>query len=186
MGSAQYKKEDSRIINGYLGENGVPYKNKEDKNAYERDVYAHTPKTSERRAVLAAKMKAWRVANPDKDRANKKRCYAAHREENRAKAQAYYRANEVKLREYRKIHGRRNHVKHKFGLLWDEYESLKAQQGGRCLICKEEKKLGVDHDHSTGKVRGLLCSNCNSAIGMLNDNVELLKAAIAYLKSSKS
>lgn len=63
-------------------------------------------------------------------------------------------------------------------------------QDGKCAICKtaswdkEHKKfrrLVVDHDHKTGKVRGLLCANCNLVLGHAKDSVQLLAASIAYL-----
>lgn len=63
-------------------------------------------------------------------------------------------------------------------------------QDGRCAICREEetatargrvRSLAVDHDHETGAVRGLLCSRCNTALGLFRDNPALLLEAIAYL-----
>lgn len=62
------------------------------------------------------------------------------------------------------------------------------EQHGVCAICgKPETKpnakyLAVDHDHKTGEVRGLLCNNCNRALGLLQDNTEVLQNAINYLK----
>lgn len=44
--------------------------------------------------------------------------------------------------------------------------------------------LAIDHDHKTGKIRGLLCTRCNTAIGLLNDNIDFLRRAIMYLNSS--
>lgn len=71
-----------------------------------------------------------------------------------------------------------------------EYHKLLKEQNGVCAICKKSeiakhkgtiKNLAVDHRHSDGKVRGLLCGNCNRAIGMLKDDPELLLAAANYL-----
>ena len=71
----------------------------------------------------------------------------------------------------------------------EEYDALSLQQGGRCLICgksqTKNKLLHVDHNHSTGKVRGLLCGKCNSGLGMFGDSVEVLYTAIEYLKKNK-
>jgi hypothetical protein len=68
---------------------------------------------------------------------------------------------------------------------WDcSYESLVEKFGSQCNICgrnSTEKRLCVDHDHDTGKIRGLLCRQCNSGIGMLQDKTELLEKAIWYL-----
>jgi hypothetical protein len=84
-------------------------------------------------------------------------------------------------------------VKSKFGLSVQEYDAMYAAQGGVCAICKRQetgksrgsdatKLLAVDHDHKTGKVRALLCAQCNQALGMFCDSPRLLQAAIEYLK----
>ena len=74
-------------------------------------------------------------------------------------------------------------LKRNYSISIEEYNELFTKQGGVCAICGRESKksLGVDHEHKTGKVRGLLCSNCNTAIGQLNDDPKLLLKAIAYL-----
>jgi hypothetical protein len=64
-------------------------------------------------------------------------------------------------------------------------------QGGKCLICKRhqsevKKAFCVDHDHRTGKFAGILCSTCNTAIGMLQDDAEILNNAIKYVTQRKS
>lgn len=66
----------------------------------------------------------------------------------------------------------------------EEYDKLFEKQTGKCAICFSESKtkLCVDHSHATGKVRGLLCKKCNSAIGLLQDNTEFLYRAIKYLQ----
>lgn len=76
----------------------------------------------------------------------------------------------------------------KFGITHIEYEQMLAKQGGRCAVCKSAspntdriKNFPVDHCHKTGKIRGLLCAKCNRAIGLLKDDVELLKSAMEYL-----
>ncbi len=73
-----------------------------------------------------------------------------------------------------------------YGLTKDEYEERLNRQGGVCAICKEKSKgnLAVDHDHKTGKIRGLLCKLCNSALGFLRDDYELVQAAEAYMSQN--
>ena len=65
------------------------------------------------------------------------------------------------------------------------YQQLLEAQGGVCAICKKPplpgKKLAVDHDHATGKIRGLLCILCNSTLGYFQDNPETVRAALSYL-----
>lgn len=71
-----------------------------------------------------------------------------------------------------------------YGISVDQYNYLFKIQKGVCYICQEKelkKSLGIDHDHKTGKVRGLLCSKCNTAIGLLKDDPELLTRAQNYL-----
>lgn len=53
-----------------------------------------------------------------------------------------------------------------------------------CEICGRKQKLEVDHNHSTGKVRGVLCSRCNGALGQFLDDINMLKKAIAYLEKN--
>ena len=55
-------------------------------------------------------------------------------------------------------------------------------QGKKCYLCKSSKKLVVDHDHNTGKVRGLLCDLCNRGLGYFKDNPDVLIAAAKYVK----
>lgn len=80
----------------------------------------------------------------------------------------------------------------RYGLTLDQYEEMYEAQGGVCRICKkpetckgnngEVKMLAIDHCHDTGKVRGLLCNNCNRAIGLLGDDVDTLLNAVEYLR----
>lgn len=74
----------------------------------------------------------------------------------------------------------------RYGITVDDYNKMLISQNYRCAICGEKqlnnKKLAVDHCHKTGKVRGLLCRNCNIGIGMLNDNPESLLKAYKYIK----
>ena len=72
--------------------------------------------------------------------------------------------------------------KHKYGITDEEYDSLLIKQVARCAICNEHVKLCVDHDHNTGKVRGLLCNTCNAGLGMFKDSIRLLAGAIVYLQ----
>lgn len=71
----------------------------------------------------------------------------------------------------------------KYGLTLEAYMEMVDRQQGKCLICKEEKeRLVVDHCHTRGKVRGLLCNLCNSLLGFSRENIDTLLSAIAYIK----
>jgi len=76
-------------------------------------------------------------------------------------------------------------IKHIYGITEHQYEAMVQAQGGKCKICngKEKQRLSIDHCHNTGTVRGLLCKKCNSAIGLLDDNVAMLQRAINYIES---
>ncbi|MGS2645839.1 endonuclease VII domain-containing protein [Streptosporangium sp. G12] len=79
--------------------------------------------------------------------------------------------------------------KRKYGITADEYDQMLESQNGVCLICSgpppNGRPLVVDHCHSTGDVRGLLCNNCNALLGMAADDIQRLTAAITYLEKSR-
>ena len=72
-----------------------------------------------------------------------------------------------------------------FGINADQYEAILKEQNGVCAICYQpepcNRMLAVDHCHTTNKIRGLLCSNCNTALGLCKDDLLILTQAIAYL-----
>ena len=76
-------------------------------------------------------------------------------------------------------------IKKNYGITIEQYNEMLKAQNNKCLICHAEfktmKSTYIDHNHITGKVRGLLCVKCNSGIGYLNDDINLLKEAINYL-----
>ena len=78
--------------------------------------------------------------------------------------------------------------KSKYGLTEKEYKNLFVKQNNRCAICgcefTENNKGFVDHNHKTKKVRGLLCTKCNTILGMANDNISILENSIKYLKET--
>lgn len=81
-------------------------------------------------------------------------------------------------------------LKRTYGITLEEYNALHSKQDGRCKICNQpetarNRSLAVDHDHKTGKVRGLLCGKCNMALGKFQDDERILASAIAYLQSSR-
>lgn len=95
----------------------------------------------------------------------------------------YYKKNPRKLKN--------QNLKKNYGITVEDYEQLFEQQNGVCAICGKietrictkgiVQSLSVDHDHSSGLVRGLLCDRCNKAIGMLYHNTDLFIKAIEYL-----
>lgn len=106
---------------------------------------------------------------------------------------AAYSARQVAYKKtYRKRHPERLTAAYrhqslkKFGLTCEEYDKLFASQDGLCAICREaepKKRLAIDHSHATGALRGLLCSRCNTALGLFADDIGRLIAASDYLRS---
>lgn len=77
-----------------------------------------------------------------------------------------------------------------YGITAADYDRMLADQGGACAICGalsggRWETLAVDHCHTTGRVRGLLCTPCNQGIGLLRDSVERIHAAISYLEAAR-
>lgn len=86
------------------------------------------------------------------------------------------------------------YLRRNYGLELKDYRRMRDEQQGRCAICggegflmgkKHKMKLVVDHDHKTGAVRGLLCHNCNRALGLFHDDVNVFTNAIQYLKAQR-
>lgn len=77
-------------------------------------------------------------------------------------------------------------LKNRYGLTTDSYNQLVTNQNNKCKICNNITQLVVDHCHISGKIRGLLCNGCNTALGNFKDNIDFLNSAIGYLQESKS
>ena len=116
--------------------------------------------------------KAWRKRNPEK----------CKEQRIRERANAYLKDP---------LWARKNELRRKFGLSIDTYNLMSRSQDDKCAICKQPETasdgdkvwaLAVDHSHTTGRVRGLLCKNCNIGLGWLKENVEILKESIRYLE----
>lgn len=103
---------------------------------------------------------------------------------------AYMREYSRKAREANPDYHKSAFLRRKYGITIQQYHEMLIAQGGVCAICGKAESneirgkvlsLAVDHDHKTGAVRELLCSSCNTALGLLNDDPALLSAAKAYL-----
>ncbi len=69
-----------------------------------------------------------------------------------------------------------------YGISIKEFTAMQVEQGGLCKMGCGKIGSSVDHSHSSGKIRGLLCSNCNTGLGLFNDNPELLRKAAEYVE----
>jgi hypothetical protein len=126
--------------------------------------------------------KEYRKKNIDRLTAYAKEYDYIHRERKNKEAKERNVVKKEKIAEYC--------LRHRYGLTVEEYNQMFADQNGGCAICgthqsELKRKLAVDHDHETGKIRGLLCSHCNAGIGQFKDNVSLMGFAIDYLNKNK-
>jgi hypothetical protein len=123
-------------------------------------------RTAEWRARNPGYSKKWREQNPE--------AY----ERNTAASRAAYHANPELSRD--------RALKRKFGLTYEQKQAMVSTQNGRCRICQELLQPGrrthVDHDHASGKVRGILCSGCNTGLGGFRDNPNFLREAARYVE----
>jgi 5-methylcytosine-specific restriction endonuclease McrA len=97
----------------------------------------------------------------------------------RLRRQRYYEQNRDKVLKSQ----RKSDLKRLYGLSLEDHQALLDRQGGACALCLDTFTSAphVDHCHKTGKVRGLLCSNCNTALGLMQDSPELMLRAAAYV-----
>lgn len=128
------------------------------------------------REKILAKNAEWRAKNKER---HLERARAYHHE-NREALLPKKRAYSLRTRDQRSAKLRLR----KYGLSHAEYEAMLAAQDGKCAICGEKGKLVVDHNHQTDAVRSLLCSPCNTAIGLFKEDTDRMKAAIQYLDSA--
>lgn len=96
--------------------------------------------------------------------------------------------NKAYMKEYLQGYKMEYSLMKRYGMTLDEYAEMDEEQGWMCKICKsptsgrkDSPLFHVDHDHATGKVRGLLCNNCNVGIARLKEDATVLRSAIAYL-----
>ena len=132
-------------------------------------------------------MRAWR----EKNRERHKLYMREYSRKNRERIRAHDRKQTAKRRANGTL--RADRLRSKYGITIADFDAMKAAQGGLCAICEKaptrknpwgaEPNLYVDHDHRTGKVRGLLCSACNTAVGQMHDSTIILRKAIAYLEA---
>jgi hypothetical protein len=145
-------------------------------------VYANTKRWQEKnKDKLAANTKRWQEKNKERVAANTKRWQEKNKERFMESVKTWQKENRDKLRE----NERKYRLKKKFNITIEIYDKKFNDQSGLCKICgkSQEKKLAVDHCHSTGKIRDLLCSKCNIGLGHFFDDPEILLKAREYLLS---
>lgn len=149
----------------------------------------------------AAHSKKWRDSIPYDERREQERTYERQREsrpevrERRARQARERRAQnperEKQLNAKYRDKKRDWRMRRDYGITRAEFEAAKEKQGGLCAICRRPQSkrghdLHIDHDHSTGKFRALLCDPCNVGLGFFADDMERLAAAIEYLRTHRA
>ena len=119
---------------------------------------------------------AWRNRDRDNYRAKARASRVKNSESINAKQRVEYAKNPLKWRDY--------NLRYLYGITAEQYDEMFKAQQGRCAICGKtsKKKLHVDHDHVTKKLRALLCTNHNTGLGLFNDDPDLLRRAIEYIE----
>jgi hypothetical protein len=141
-------------------------------------------KRKQYRLENSEKIKQYRLDNKEKINENDKK----YRLENKEKIKQYLLQNNEKIKKNK----RETSLKNKYDITLDDYEKMLQEQSGSCAICfvkaenQRNKILVVDHNHLTDEVRGLLCSNCNTAIGLLRESQEIIENALKYLHEKGS
>lgn len=118
-------------------------------------------------------------------------CVPCERTYNAARNREYQerRKRDPAVRAFEKERNRRTVLRLKYGITPETYDEMLEAQGGVCAICRQPPDRGrmfldVDHCHESGRVRGLLCSGCNRAIGLMGEDAERLRAAAAYVEAA--
>jgi hypothetical protein len=145
--------------------------NRDKANAYKREWHARN------RDKKNATNRAWREANAETQAEYFRKYREDNRELLRTRQREYYLANRERYQEQMRAK--------RYGLAPGEFDAMLAAQNGRCAICRTRtpggKGWAVDHCHDEGHVRGILCPQCNTGIGLLRHDSEILRAALAYL-----
>ena len=153
-----------------ISDNGTKICSKclKEKSVFEFGRYSNGSPTPNCKECLNEKARNCRNKNPETYRKATRRCYRSGGIEAKKKHNLYQKC-------YTK------------GITTKQYLEMFRSHNGKCDICgvpnlELKRNLAIDHDHITGKIRGLLCINCNMALGGFRDDPELLENAIAYLK----
>lgn len=124
-------------------------------------------------------------------------CLECERKRKYEYAKEYRAKNQERIRErdriYRKRYPdrvRRMNLKKTYDMTPEQYASMLSEQNNKCFLCdfshrtngKREEQLHIDHCHVTGKIRGLLCTQCNKGLGCFKDRIDVLQKAVQYLQ----
>jgi hypothetical protein len=156
-------------------------------------VYANTKRWQEKnRDKLRENTRKWQAKNKDKVKENTRKWQTKNKDKVLENTKRWQADNKDKIKDWQIKNKQKRYEsawKHKlqknFNITPEIYNQKFKEQTGLCKICNkgQEQKLAVDHCHTTGKVRDLLCRKCNLGLGCFFDNVDLLQKSIQYLLS---
>jgi hypothetical protein len=168
----QYRDDNREKLIKYEKERYI--KNKPQKTIYDKEYRAKN------KVKINEHQKKYNKANKEKIKTRTKKHYDMNKKRLRKYSAEYYAKHKETYRKYK--------LKKEFGITIDDYDAMLIKQNNCCSIChnkfKSNKDTHIDHNHTTMKVRGLLCGNCNRGIGYLRDDINILKEAIKYLKDN--
>jgi outer membrane phospholipase A len=138
------------------------------------------------------KLNAWKHANPERVKESTYNRLKEWRKNNPDKVKAQQDRRKEKAKKWMDNHfdHRKNRgLINKYGISLNEYNQMLIQQNYSCAICNThqnemKRSLAVDHNHETGKNRKLLCNKCNTAIGLLKEDIQIITSMISYLKEN--
>lgn len=176
----------------------MPYKNIQQKRSNDRAYSSRADVRARKKAMRpewAAEKKAKifnetpeqrvarRAKEREKERQREARMSEDEKEAKRAYRREWFRKNRQRMRDYERAR--------RVGAHPDDVERIRRQQNGCCALCKKQfppkdnRRVGnqehIDHDHETGRIRGILCGGCNTALGKLGDNASGLARALGYV-----
>ena len=150
--------------------------------AFHRQSGSRDGRRPECKVCNLARQAAARAVDPEANRRRVREWQAANPEKLRAKSERFAELGK------KRVSDRKSYLKRTYGLTVDDYDRMLESQGGGCAICgrapRNDIALHVDHCHHTGAIRGLLCFRCNNALGDLDHDLDLFRAAVAYLEES--
>jgi hypothetical protein len=128
---------------------------------------------------MRIRVKKWSKENYDRLLVARRKRDNANKDRHRNQCREYYRNH--KQKELDRIRFK------KYGITGEEFRTLVEKQGLKCPICNRDitKNPSVDHDHVTGKIRGLICNNCNLSVGNAEDSPDRLRAMAEYLERNR-
>lgn len=119
--------------------------------------------------------------NPEERREYQRKYYQRNKEKIKKYAKEWRENNKERVSANRKHTSKKYRIEKEYGITYEEYSKC-MNTSDVCEICGTTERLCYDHDHQTNKFRGVLCSNCNSGVGLLGDNLDIIRKAEEYLR----